>query len=110
MTKYNINLYRGDTYDAKLSISNYELGENDIIKYSVKKNTNKEETPVVEHTIEYPFDDVKISFSHNDTKNLELITYVYDVQLQIDGKTKGEEAIYKTLVYGEIKVKGDVTD
>lgn len=107
ITKYNIEIFRGDTFEAKLNISGYELGENDVIKYSVKKST-KMNTPVVfEHTIEKPFDDIYLVFKHSDTSELDDGVYYYDVQLTINAE---DEPIIKTILYGELKIKGDVTE
>lgn len=108
ITKYNIDIFRGDTYEANLEIDGYVLGENDIIKYAVKRSTGLEEPVLFEHTITHPFDNVKLKFNHSDTDELEEDTYFYDVQLSI--ARVDDEPIIKTVLYGELRIKGDVTD
>ena len=108
VTKYNIDIFRGDTFEANLEIDGYVLGENDEIRYAVKCSTGLTEPVLFERVITYPFNDVRIVFAHSDTDDLEEGTYYYDVQLSI--ARAGDEPIVRTILYGELRIKGDVTD
>lgn len=82
-----IYMTRGDTATINLSIKNdnkeeYELGEGDVVVFSVKK-TLSDETYLIQKT----FKDKEIVIEHEDTRNLYFGEYLYDIQLTFaDGK------------------------
>lgn len=99
----DIHFFRGDTYRAELIFEGYEPSSRDSIKYALKRSTKLNEVPIVEHTIVCPSDKYELIFNHEDTDDLNEGTYYYDVQLIAEGN-------YKTILYGTVSLKGDVTD
>lgn len=100
----DITFFRGDTYCATIELIGYEPSARDSMKYALKKSTKLNEEPIVEHTIVCPSEKYELRFEHEDTDNLNEGTYYYDLQLLVEGE------VYKTILYGCVLLKGDVTD
>lgn len=100
----DITFFRGDTYRASIELVGYEPSARDVLKYALKRSTRVDEEPIVEHTIECPSDVYELRFDHLDTDELDEGTYYYDLQLIVEGSE------YKTILYGCVLLKGDVTD
>lgn len=104
MNRKDIAFFRGDTFIATLKFKGYEPSALDSIKYALKKSTRLGEKTIAEHTITCPNEKYELRFEHDDTKDLDEGVYYYDVQLLVEGN------IYKTILFGSVKLKGDVTN
>lgn len=78
-----ISLTRGDTFKAKVSITDsegaaYTPNEGDKIRFAMKKDYDDEEPLLL---INIPIDSMILVITPEDTKTLEFGKYVYDVEL-----------------------------
>ena len=78
-----ISLTRGDTFNAKVSITDsegaaYVPNEGDKIRFAMKKNYDDEEPLLL---INIPIDTMILVITPEDTKSLEFGKYVYDIEL-----------------------------
>lgn len=78
-----ISLTRGDTFKAKVTITDnegaaYTPNEGDKIRFAMKKNYDDEEPLLL---INIPIDTMILVITPEDTKSLEFGKYVYDVEL-----------------------------
>lgn len=84
-----IVITRGDTYIAKISVSDsddetYTPSMNDTITFTVKRTYDDDEALILK-TI--PSDTLVLYLEPNDTKPLDFGTYVYDIQIEFaDGR------------------------
>lgn len=79
----NIYLTRGDTFKAKITITNpdgtiYTPQEGDQIRFAMKEDVNDEECLIWRNI---PIDTMILELVPGDTKELDYGTYVYDIQL-----------------------------
>lgn len=77
----DIELTRGDTLHLEVEITNqngepYELEEGDKLEFTLKKNTTTEE-----FILKRQLSSNQFTISHEETKEMNYGTYVYDVQL-----------------------------
>lgn len=81
-----ITIIQGDTGILNLSLDNYKLGEGDVVYFTAIIRSTKE--IVINKKIEEFLDGVAvIYFTKEDTINLDLGTYFYDVQVNTkDGR------------------------
>ena len=99
----SIYMTRGDTATINLSIKDenkneYELGEGDIVVFSVKKTLSDES-----YLIQKTFKDKEIVIEHEDTKDLSFGEYLYDVQVTFsDGKVSTIITPSKLILEGEV--------
>lgn len=103
--KTTITLTRGDTCKIQVSITNpggtpYELQENDIVKFAMKKSYNDEEALIVK-TI--PNDTLILTLNPDDTKDLAFGSYVYDIEL-----TKETGEVDTFITKAELKLTEEV--
>lgn len=78
-----ISLTRGDTFKAKVSITDskgaaYVPNEGDKIRFAMKKDYDDKEPLLL---INIPIDTMILVITPEDTKSLEFGKYVYDVEL-----------------------------
>lgn len=78
-----IYLTRGDTFKAKITITNpdgtiYTPQEGDQIRFAMKEDVNDEECLIWRNI---PIDTMILELDPGDTKELDYGTYVYDIQL-----------------------------
>lgn len=78
-----ISLTRGDTFKAKVSITDsegvaYTPNEGDKIRFAMKKDYDEEEPLLL---INIPIDTMILVITPEDTKSLEFGKYVYDIEL-----------------------------
>ena len=101
MTRKDLKLYRGDTYDATLSIDNYTPSANDTILFGIKESFDGE--LLVRKEIDPTA--MTLHLKSEDTQDLPK-RCVYDAQLTfVDDK---DEQYTKTFLYGNITVTKDV--
>ena len=79
----NIYLTRGDTFKAKITITNpdgtiYTPQEGDQIRFAMKEDVNDEECLIWRNI---PIDTMILELVPGDTKELDYGTYVYDIKL-----------------------------
>lgn len=85
----SITLTRGDTFKAKISITDqngepYSPVEGDAIRFAAKA-TYEDTSPILAKDI--PIDTLKLVLKPEDTKNIPFGSYFYDIQLT---KASGE--------------------
>lgn len=102
-----IELYRGDT--EKIKVSFYrgwysyvpkDLSDGDVFTFTVRDRKTRE--LIFSKTAIYPNDIIDIK--HTDTKDLELKTYIYDVQYKTP-----DRKVVKTLIKNDLVIHEDVT-
>lgn len=98
----NITLTRGDTavidLDIKVNGQPYDFSSNDKVVFSLKESYDDQS-----YIMQRQLTNHLLTFSHADTNNLDVGTYVYDVQLSFhDGQV---------VTYGPYKLKltNDIT-
>lgn len=83
-----IQLTRGDTARFEVNItndmdgSNYELQDGDVLRFTVKKSTDKKDALISKEIT----DGNIIYIAPEDTQNLSYGSYYYDVELTTKGK------------------------
>lgn len=101
MTRGDYGLFSVEILKAKENPTDpdefYELEEGDVVYFTVKKNT-KSDTPLIQKT------GLLIEILHDDTKDLNYGTYVYDVQLT---HANGEPDTFIT--YTDFVIEQEVT-
>lgn len=100
-----ITLTRGDTFSAKVSITNsdgtaYQPMIGDKIRFAMKKSV-RDNDPILVKDI--PVNTMMLVLEPNDTKQLEFRTYIYDLELT---KATGEVDTFVTLA--KIIITGEV--
>lgn len=98
----NITLTREDTAVIQLDINvngnPYDFNENDKIIFSVKQSYDD-----TDYVLQRQLNSKYVTISHDDTNNLEVGTYVYDVQISF---ADGQVVTYGP---GKFKLTADVT-
>lgn len=84
-----IRLTRGDTFMARIDISNpdgsaYEPADGDVIRFALKKSYSDSKPLILK---EIPVDTLLLVLDPADTKRLDFGRYVYDIQITMaDGR------------------------
>lgn len=78
-----ITMTKGDTFAADIIINQpngkpYNLVEGDVVRFAMKKNTKDAECLILK---EIPNATMKLVLNPEDTKDLDVGAYVYDMQL-----------------------------
>lgn len=109
ISKNNIILTRGDTLVTSVSIydesgQQYTPGENDVVRFALKKNYN-DENPIILKVI--PSDTMVLRLESTDTKLLDQpASYVFDIQITIDDGSA--EGFVSTFISGKFSTKEEV--
>lgn len=83
--KNAITLTRGDTFKAKVTITDregnpYDPQEGDTVRFAAKKNYTDPDTEVL-ILKDIPIETLILKLEPEDTKDLDFGNYVYDIQL-----------------------------
>lgn len=105
VTKTSITLTRGDTFKAKVEITDsngakYNPEPTDHVRFAMKK-TYADAEPLILKDI--PVDTMILKLDPEDTKDLAFGTYVYDIQL-----TNGYGEVDTFITKAEIKLTEEV--
>lgn len=99
-----IKVVQGDTGVLDLSLENYKLQEGDKAYFTVKKDYTAKEALIFKEVTKFVDGKAKFVFDKDDT-NLDVGTYVYDVQCNLaDGR------IDTVITASKFQVLGGVTD
>lgn len=97
-----IKVIQGDTGILDLSLDNYEFKDGDKAYFTVKKDYDSQETLIFKEVSAFSDGKAKFIFSKDDT-NLEVGTYLYDVQCNlVDGRVDTVVTASKFQVLGGI--------
>lgn len=107
LDNFGIQATKGDTIIMPFVVTNndgsiYQVQSEDVINFGMKKNYEDAEC-IVEKTIDN--DTLKLVLEHEDTKNLEIGSYYYDIQI-----TEAEGNIVHTFINGIINITNEVYD
>ena len=83
VNKNIITVTKGDSFWATISIDGYEPDPNDEIRFALKSSLDDEEQPIILKTI--PTDTMELRLDSADTKQLNVGSYYYDVQITLAG-------------------------
>lgn len=81
VNKNIITVTKGDSFWATISIDGYEPDPNDEIRFALKSSLDDEEQPIILKTI--PTDTMELRLDSADTKQLNVGSYYYDVQITL---------------------------
>lgn len=107
LDNYGIQATKGDTIIMPFVVFNndgsvYQVQTDDIINFGMKENYSDAEC-LVEKTIDN--NTLKLILEHDDTKDLDVGSYVYDIQI-----TKAENNEVHTFISGIINITNEVYD
>lgn len=107
LDNFGIQATKGDTIIMPFVVTNndgsiYQVQSGDVINFGMKKNYEDAEC-IVEKTIDN--NTLKLILEHEDTKNLEIGSYHYDIQI-----TEAEGNIVHTFISGIINITNEVYD
>ena len=107
LDNYGIQATKGDTIIMPFVVFNndgsvYQVQTDDIINFGMKENYSDAEC-LVEKTIDN--NTLKLILEHEDTKDLDVGSYVYDIQI-----TKAENNEVHTFISGIINITNEVYD
>ena len=106
LNSFGIQATKGDTIIMPIVVFNndnsiYQVQTGDVINFGLKENYEDSEC-LIEKTIDN--ETLTLVLEHDDTKNLEVGTYVYDIQIT---KANGE---VNTFISGNIQITNEVYD
>ena len=106
LNSFGIQATKGDTIIMPIVVFNndnsiYQVQTGDIINFGLKENYEDSEC-LIEKTIDN--ETLTLVLEHDDTKNLEVGTYVYDIQIT---KANGE---VNTFISSNIQITNEVYD
>jgi len=112
-TKTKIKFFKGDTYEATLSIEGYKPSSNDVVKFAVKEHYD-DNTPLLQKTIDPS--DMKLYIASNDTKSFPKNSdrdgywgnYYYDAQISFTDEDNVSHV--KTFLYGTLVLQSEVVN
>lgn len=85
ITGTNINMVRGDSESITVSLQKdngvVPFNQGDTVYFTVKQSSSTEEKILQKVITEFDEGNCIIEIAPNDTKDLEFISYVYDIQL-----------------------------
>lgn len=104
---YGIQATKGDTIIMPFVVFNndgsvYQVQTEDVIKFGMKESYSDAEC-LIEKTIDNST--LKLVLDHTDTKDLDVRSYVYDIQI-----TKAENNEVHTFISGIINITNEVYD
>lgn len=107
LENYAIQATKGDTIIMPFVVTNndgsiYQVKTGDIINFGMKENYSDAEC-LIEKTIDN--NTLKLVLEHNDTKDLDTRSYVYDIQI-----TKAEDNEVHTFISSIINITNEVYD
>ena len=107
LENYAIQATKGDTIIMPFVVVNndgsvYQVQSGDVINFGMKENYSDAEC-LIEKTIDN--ETLKLVLEHNDTKDLDTRTYVYDIQI-----TKAENNEVHTFISNIINITNEVYD
>jgi len=107
LDNFGIEATKGDTIVYPFVVVNndksiYQVQSGDIINFGMKKNYSDAEC-IIEKTINV--ETLTLVLEHNDTKNLDIGAYHYDIQI-----TKAENNEVHTFMSGIINITNEVYD
>ena len=107
LDNYGIQATKGDTIIMPFVVFNndgsvYQVQTDDIINFGMKENYSDAEC-LIEKTIDNT--QLKLILEHDDTKDLDVGSYVYDIQI-----TKAESNEVHTFISGIINITNEVYD
>lgn len=106
LNNFGIQATKGDTIIMPFVVINndnsiYQVQTGDVINFGLKENYADTEC-LIEKTINN--DELKLILEHDDTKELEVGSYVYDIQIT---KANGE---VHTFISGNLQILNEVYD
>lgn len=106
LNSFGIQATKGDTIIMPIVVFNndnsiYQVQTGDVINFGLKENYEDSEC-LIEKTIDN--ETLTLVLEHDDTKNLEVGTYVYDIQIT---KANGE---VNTFISSNIQITNEVYD
>ena len=107
LNSFGIQATKGDTIIMPIVVFNndntiYHVQEGDVINFGLKETYNDTEC-LIEKTIDNT--ELKLILEHDDTKELEVGSYFYDIQ--ITKKATGE---VNTFISGNLQITNEVYD
>ena len=107
LENYAIQATKGDTIIMPFVVVNndgsvYQVQSGDVINFGMKENYSDAEC-LIEKTIDN--ETLKLVLEHDDTKDLDTRTYVYDIQI-----TKAENNEVHTFISNIINITNEVYD
>lgn len=107
LNNYGIQATKGDTIIMPFMVfdndgSIYQVQAEDVINFGMKENYSDAEC-LIEKTINN--DTLKLVLEHDDTKDLDVRSYVYDIQI-----TKAANNEVHTFISGIINITNEVYD
>lgn len=107
LDNFGIQATKGDTIIMPFVVTNndgsiYQVKNDDVINFGMKKNYEDAEC-IIEKIIDNST--LKLVLEHADTKNLEVGSYHYDIQI-----TEAEDNIVHTFINGIINITNEVYD
>ena len=107
LDNYGIQATKGDTIIMPFVVFNndgsiYQVQTGDIVNFGMKEDYSDSEC-LIEKTIDNST--LKLVLEHDDTKDLEVRSYVYDIQI-----TKAENNEVNTFINGIINITNEVYD
>ena len=105
----NISMIRGDTESILVSVKDSEgfevaLENGDIVYLTIKDNINTDNKALQKIVTEFPGGRALIEISSDDTKDLKVKEYIYDIQL-----TKIDGSVTTIVKPSKFTLLGDVT-
>ena len=107
LDNFGIQATKGDTIIMPFVVTNndgsiYQVQSGDVINFGMKKNYEDAEC-IIEKTIDN--ETLKLVLEHDDTKELEVGAYYYDIQI-----TEAESNIVHTFISGIINITNEIYD
>ena len=107
LENYAIQATKGDTIIMPFVVTNndgsiYQVQSGDIINFGMKESYSDAEC-LIEKTIDN--NTLKLVLEHDDTKDLDIRSYVYDIQI-----TKAEDNEVHTFISSIISITNEVYD
>ena len=82
-----LSMVRGDSESISVTISGYDMQPGDFLEMTIRKNLDAPVT-MYRKVTEFPDNKAVINFFPEETQDLELGDYVYDMQLTFGGAVK----------------------
>ena len=98
-----IRMVRGDTACIEFALDNYKLSPGDQVKFTVKTSVSAEEPSILKIITEFEDGKAIIKLEENDTKHLEAIEYLYEIEVRI-----GEEIVDTVITATQFKLIADL--
>lgn len=98
-----IRMVRGDTACIEFAVNDYYLSPGDQVKFTVKTSVNAEEPSILKIITEFEDGKAIIKLEENDTKHLEAIEYLYEIEVRI-----GEEIVDTVITATQFKLIADL--